>query len=99
VRQEISDQQPHARALDALADALEAGQEVVVQPWRVIEVLAQRQGVENCRMSDLENLEAPQWLLNLVRTAPPSEEQDRPGVVVHADDSISIDTQQRQCAW
>jgi hypothetical protein len=97
--QRVSDLQPHARSLDALADRIEAGEDVVVAPWRVIEVLAERQGIEHCRIGDLETLDAPQWLLNMARSAPPSEDEDWPGVVVYADDSIAIDTQQRQCAW
>lgn len=37
--QRISDEQPHARSLCALADRIAGGEEVFVSPWRVIHLL------------------------------------------------------------
>jgi hypothetical protein len=98
VRQAISDAQPHAVSLDALADRIEAGEEVVVSPWRVIGVLAERQGVDHCRVSDLESIDGPEWLANLVQVTPPDDE-DWLNVVVCAHDSVGIAPPGTVPAW
>jgi hypothetical protein len=99
VRQDISDAQPRAKSLDALADRVDAREPVTVQPTRVLDVLAARAVIRiPCGVSDYNSVGAPEWLVDLAR--PPAHlAEDRPGVTLSADDWTAAAPLDVQPAW
>jgi len=71
--QRISDEQPHAKSLAALAGRAERREKLFVSPWRVLKLLPA--------------VAVPQWLEDLDRRGDP-DIGPRPAVVVGADDTV-----------
>lgn len=69
--QRISDEQPHARSLCALADRIAGGEEVFVSPWRVIHLLVTPEHDGPVRMSDLAGADLPEWLKTMCQNRDP----------------------------
>lgn len=88
LRQELSDAQPRARSLDALAELVDGGHAVTVQPTQVLDVLADRRGIRTpCRVGDYGQLDAPEWLVDLTTPVVPVERW--PAATVTADDWVA----------
>ncbi|MGB7142169.1 hypothetical protein [Mycobacterium sp.] len=96
--QQVSDGQPHAISLRALAARVDRREKVFVSPWRVIDLLVTPEHDGPVRVADLAGADLSEWLKTMCQNRDP-EISPRPAVVVGADDTVRPAPFGSQAAW